>query len=396
MNQKIFGICILALALLPSCKEEDSCTARLSEFISADKTHSESIVECFASVSDCDERTIIFDVPELLIDRVILLPSNTELILEDCCIKQADYMYDNIFRGSNLPVSNCIADSLPEKISPIHDIKITGKGMCCLTGPDKHRMGTHHKRGYMEMVGDEFGALTHFINLSMADKVEVSGLSLKKTNGWAICFDLCTNVSIHDMDFETNVEDGDGIDFRCGCKGFEVWNIQGSTSDDIVACTALGDTNWVDSEMAKILYSDVFCRKMYKSLKEQDNDALDIENGSIKNIISTGTHKDGWGHGVIVLSAYGSKVKNIEIENILEGSAGVERESLIKIYTGFGSGYTPGDISNISVRNVSANTAKFALYSNAECENVLLENVRHEFSDERAMKIDHPEGFIIR
>lgn len=52
--------------------------------------------------------------------------------------------------------------------------------------------------------------------------------------------DHCSKVYVHDLDICSDVKNGDGIDLRSGCNHCVVENITGSTSDDTVACTALG------------------------------------------------------------------------------------------------------------------------------------------------------------
>ena len=52
-----------------------------------------------------------------------------------------------------------------------------------------------------------------------------------------------------------------------------------------------------------------------------------------------------------------------------------EKNSTVKIYTGYGTGYQAGDIHDISVKNVTARMSKYAVQISAEVENITLENI---------------------
>lgn len=65
---------------------------------------------------------------------------------------------------------------------------------------------------------------------------------------------------------------------------------------------------------------------------------------------------------------------NVSIEDVHEAKEG-NRESTVKIYTGYGDGYTKGDIHDISVKNVTGTQSKYAVHFVADVENVSLENI---------------------
>ena len=67
-----------------------------------------------------------------LIDRAVLLPANTTVILQNAAIKLSDRCRDNFFRSANCGFG--FPD--PERISNIH---IRGEGLCTLVGADHPR-----------------------------------------------------------------------------------------------------------------------------------------------------------------------------------------------------------------------------------------------------------------
>ena len=67
-----------------------------------------------------------------LIDRAILIPENTTVVLQNCKIKLSDRCRDNFFRSANCGMGI----EFPEVI---HNIHIRGEGLCVLEGADHPR-----------------------------------------------------------------------------------------------------------------------------------------------------------------------------------------------------------------------------------------------------------------
>ena len=67
-----------------------------------------------------------------LIDRAILLPENTTVILQNCMIKLSDRCRDNFFRTANCGFG------FPDP-APIRNVHIRGEGLCVLQGADHPR-----------------------------------------------------------------------------------------------------------------------------------------------------------------------------------------------------------------------------------------------------------------
>jgi len=340
-------------------KRIDGQVIKAADFLNG-RSHSEAIEAGLASREAGAPIVLVLDKQNWIIDRAIILPSYTELVIDGCMLKLADGVFDNIIRVAGIhpnpedPYGFC-------KVSPTENIRITGLNNAVIDGADNPYVGKNPKTGKITTwVGDFYGWRTIGIMLSHTKGYEVSGFTMRKTHCWAISQGQSSYGYFHDIVFQTSVKNGDGIDFRNGCSFFFVDNISGSTSDDTVACTALNST-WLTPE-SNYVYS-----MQPEGLNFKD-DAADIHDIAIRNI-STG----GSDHGVICLST-SPRVYNISIDNVVE-QAPSTREAVVKIYTGYGSGYKAGNLSNISVSNVTSNGAKYAVLVKAEVKDVVFSNV---------------------
>lgn len=334
------------------------------DYVQADITDSEAIERCFADADAVEgEKTVVFDGRDYRIDRAILVDCDTTVIIDNCTVKQNDFVFDNMFRGKNVVINAINPYLVPWDVTPLRNVKILGKGDAYVIGTDKPQEGYHpFFNEYQKMVGDFWGWRTHMFSFSCGVHIEIANLKLRQTMCWAVSFDNCQQVHVHDIDIISNVKNGDGIDFRSGCNHCIVENITGFTSDDTVACTALSRGKCEKAFSRSLSWSEPYnC--------SHENIDGSIHHITIRNILTGGHH-----HGVICLSARGNQVYDIDIENVIETDDG-DREATVKIYTGYGDGYNKGDIHDIRVKNVTSEKAKYAVMVACEPENLTLENL---------------------
>ena len=345
-------------------------TFYVRDYLSAGIRESEAIELCLADAKKVEgEKTVIFDGRDFFIDRAILLPSDTTVIIDNCMIKQNDFVYDNVFRGDNLLINAIDPYGIPLDVTPLRNVKILGKGDASVVGTDKPQVGYHpFFKEYQTMVGDFWGWRTLMFSFSYTDGVEIAGLKLRQTMCWAISFDNCQHCHLHELDIRSNVKNGDGIDFRSGCNHCLVENITGFTSDDTVACTALA-VGKREMPLSKYLSS----LEPYNASHE--NIDTSIHHITIRNILTGGFH-----HGVICLSAHGNQLYDVDISGVNETDEG-GRSATVMVYTGYGDGYHAGDIHDIRIRNVSSQKAKSALLIRCETENLTYEDIRQNNPD---------------
>ncbi len=340
----------------------------IKDYLHPTESDSVGIARCIADArKTAGQKTVIFDGRDFNIDEAILLPSDTHVIVDSCAIRQKDGVFDNIFRGDNLEIDPSDPYGYPLNVTPIQNIIIEGRGHARLVGTDVPSRGYHPVLGEeQDRTGDFWGWRTLMISLSLCDSFEISGLSLSQTMCWAMSFDWCCGGYIHDIDIRSAVKNGDGVDFRSGCHHCRAENITGCTSDDTVACTALYSGEKTVYPYKNYLYTLQPAEGFTEGLSNN------IHHIEIRNIRTGGNH-----HGVICLAAWGNQVHHITIDGFSETEEG-ERESTVKIYTGYGSGYTKGDIHHITVRNIRSRIAQYAVQILAEAENVETENITQE------------------
>lgn len=360
---------------------KDAAVLKAADF-EKNRTHSEAIEAALKAAKEDGKFTrVILDSHDWLIDRAIEMHSDLELVIDGCKIKMKDRVHDNIIRCTNAIINKDDPFGLCKENGIIKNFKITGKNGAALEGCDYPYMAYHpYYKAVLPFLGDYFGWRGLTICVADASDYEISGLKISKTKTWAISQEWSCRGYIHDIIFDTNVKNGDGINFRNGCSDSVVENIFGSTSDDTVACTALGNKN-----NPRVRPQQMYSKQMFGPRFERE--WRGIKNILIRNIFTVGNH-----HGVICLATT-PVVENIEIENVYEPVES-ERHSLVKIYTGFGDGYVKGNLRNIKVRNVVSRGAKIAVEVRADVRDVEISNVKQlKWGDAKLTNFkEPPEG----
>ncbi len=345
------------------------------DYLKESISDSKAITSCMNEALEyAGEKRIIFNRKNWHIDEAILLYDDMEVLIDACTIKQNDYVFDNIFRGTNVKVDKDDPYGRPLAVERLKNVSIKGINGAKLMGSDLNKRGFHPVLQEEEdMVGDFWGWRTISICISLCENIEISGLSIFNTKCWALSFDMCAYGNVHDIYIESDVKNGDGINIRAGSSYFRIWNISGSTSDDTVACTAL------------LLSKEDFPHKNYLyplepmiSIFDGDLRELDIHDISISDIRTGGKH-----HGVICLASGGLRVYNVDIRNVEDIGQG-NRSATVMLYTGYGKDYKDNDIYNISVDSVHSRFSKHAVLINTKVDNVIISNVIQ----------DNPEGSL--
>lgn len=346
----------------------------VSDFIRRGHSDAEALDACIAAAPN-NARTIRID-RDLILDRAVLLPSHTLLLIDGVTVKQADGTFDNVFRGANVVLKDDDPAWIPDTIAALEDIRIIGRNGARIVGPDLNRTS-----GTRFMTGDNFGGRTHQFNFCFVKGMEISGLLFKRTRGWAMEFEYCEDVAIHDirvesMDMDRNrYGNGDGLDIRSGCRKFRVWNFSGNTEDDLIAINTMqapGRT-WPDGQY---LYPNEFSYRQGERLLSRNPRAADISNIKLERI-----HKDGGQfHAVILFSQSGHQIYNVRIFDVcISGNprpAAASAPGWVSVYAFNPSLYHPGDIHDITIRGIRSSargTVPFA--SMLECRDLTVEDV---------------------
>ncbi len=288
-----------------------------------------------------------------LLDRAILIPENTTVILQNCKIKLSDRCRDNFFRSANcgMGVEN------PERI---HNIHLKGEGLCILEGADNPRAtgdgskilanpcpylpediakyasyaseqvkttgvpnrddmhaysyGTDADVEGESHCGDWRGIGVLFANV---ENFTIENLHLIDTHGWGISLEACSHGQIRDIAFADcmslnvngmlqNMENQDGIDIRNGCHHINISDISGHTGDDVVALTAIVPDKWTYKPGGSMCSTHV----MPNDWNTRDRDIHDI---SIRNVFAYSTLCR-----IIRLLPCNSHIWNVNIDNVVD------------------------------------------------------------------------------
>ncbi|MGY5351239.1 glycosyl hydrolase family 28 protein [Wenyingzhuangia sp. IMCC45533] len=369
---------------------ESSTTIKVYDFFDANKTHSQIISEALQFSKYLLNRVLVFDTITWNIDEAILIPSNTVIIIDGITIKQKDFTFDNVFRGDNLEIDPENPNGLPLSVSLLENVKILGINDAQVIGPDENfKIYNPGLKETQEAVGDYYGFRTLQVSFSNANNIEVSGLNFSKTRCWCISLDKCSNFKIHDIEINSNVKNGDGIDIRHGSNNGFIYNIKGDTSDDLVALTSMPIVlNYPAGKNQQILFP---IEPASALLKGATPEVLGIHDVQIKNIKKSGAY-----HAVIVCANGGNVNKRVLIDNVQETKPQT-RDALVKIYKGYAKGYVDNDISEISVNNVAGigTYTGAVVYCNCKIGNSWINKVSVDGDDNKTVVLDSPDGITL-
>lgn len=324
------------------------------------------------------------------IDRAILLPEDTTIILQNCTIQLSDHCRDNFFRTANCGLG--IED--PQKITNVH---IRGEGLCTLLGaehpratgdgskilacpcPKKredllrladwipeerrksgkldfwdehdHSYGTDAGNPDESPYGDWRGIGILFAN---TERFSIQNLRIVESHGWGISLEACAYGRVETIDFDAkmereidgmlqNTENQDGIDLRNGCHDIVLSDITGGTGDDLIALTAIADPQYLPGGSLRTTHV------MHNDWSRRERDIHDIV---IRNVI--GRCQSGICNIIRLLPAE-AQIRNVVIDGVIDNSPeGFHAGSALLLGESDGAygRNLPKSIQNITVSNV--------------------------------------------
>ncbi len=327
-----------------------------------------------------------------ILDRAILIPQNTTIVLENCKIKLSDKCRDNFFRTANCGMGI-------ENSEKIYNVHIKGIGNCVLEGADYPRAsgdgskilanpcpytnedlckyaywipedrkksgklnfndkhdysyGTDAGKNNESQYGDWRGIGILFAN---TDIFSIENVKIVNSHGWGISLEACTNGRVEKICFDAgmsknidgmlqNMENQDGIDIRNGCHDIIVSDITGRTGDDLIALTAIADDDAPYHPGGSLKSTHV----MHNNWKIRDRNIHDI---IIRNVKGYSQHCY-----LIRLLPAGTKIWNVIIDGIIDTTPD-EIETFTGILLGDCGWYgknLPDSIANVTISNVICN-----------------------------------------
>ena len=280
------------------------------------------------------------DNTEYVVSSAIEIPSNTTIRLENCTLRMADNIVDNLFRSANIipdpdnPKGHCLNN---QDVEWLENIKIIGKDATIV----------------MENNASQSGALTvgwrgTTFCLVGINGFEISGLNIQKNLSWSVNIVDCCNGSIHDLTFNTIRENGDGIDLL-KCHDISIYNIGGTTQDDTIAICSCDSARY-DERPAERTIPIVPIKYDYNKF---GSDTYSI---FVKNV-----HANGTNH-VLILITGTHEVYNITASDLSDTYNNVSgKNAIVKIYGGqYNGDYHHGLIHNCCITNIVANNCSTA------------------------------------
>jgi hypothetical protein len=261
-----------------------------------------------------------------LIDRAILLPSDFTLLLNDCFLRLAPGVQDNL-------ISN--AGSRQEPIAGNRNVRIVGQGSPVLSGG----VSAHY-----EQPGDRNGWTTIGVLFYGVEQFTIEGFQMEEPHAWGISLEHSAEGRIANIDFRNSNKypNQDGVDLRAGCHDILIENITGVTGDDSIALTGLRGRKEQPG------------RKPMQIGGYEPTEHDDIYNVIIRNVK---TRVSGGHHIVRLLNQDGIKIHDIFITNVMDTTEDGQPRAKAAVKIG-DKGYSsirlnqPGETYNVFVDNV--------------------------------------------
>lgn len=346
-----------------------------------------------------------------LLDRAILLPENTTIILRNCKIKLSDKCRDNFFRTANCGMGI----EFPEPISNVH---IKGEGFSLLEGADhpravgdasktltrpcpytvedlckyapwipeerrksgelifeerhNHSYGTDADKAGESPMGDWRGIGILFAN---AEHFSISGIKIVDSHGWAISLEACSYGRVEKIEFDMrmskmidgmlhNMENQDGIDLRNGCHHVVVSDITGRTGDDVIALTAIAG----DAYMAG--GSTCNTHVMHNDWSKRDASIHDV---IIRNVIAYSNLCY-----VVRLLSCNTEIYNVVVDGIIDSTPEPTGHSATMAIGSADGNYgknLPDGMKHITISNVICNGTKAGINISGYLKDSTITNV---------------------
>lgn len=304
-----------------------------------------------------------------MIDSALLLPSDINIILDNCTLQLSDQSRDNLFRSDN--VGQGITN--PKRNQNIH---ITGIGTVILRGADNPRAtgdgartltldpeqeqksgnwrvsyGSDAGKAGVKQKGDWRNIL---ILMAYVDGFSLSNVRIENTHAWAVSFERVhnadlSNIRLHNLEFvtvngqERMTSNKDGINLRQGCKNFRINNISGQTGDDFIALSSLDTQPGIPKPNGDINSTMVTSSRYYGP--EDDTEQI-----FISNINSKSKYR-----GIAIRASDSARIHHVYINGLTFDGIQDRYDAILLGGKGYGNLSEPGGISQIYAMNIIGN-----------------------------------------
>lgn len=279
--------------------------------------------------------------------EAILLPSNCWIYVNNVTVKKANGMFDNLFRNEGL-VPNPDPYGFALEINRNENIRIIGndKTKSIIEGNlDNPKIAPSHTSAEpVPWISDYYGWRGVSVLFANTHNYRVYNLTIRKSTMWSFLNEQgCSNFTYHDINFANYGRNADGIDIHMGCHDFELYNISGMVTDDLIGLKS--KLNYILSYPSGVY--------MYPKLAGGYADrgfGTATYNGKIWNV-----HTSGSFTAALLLYSGGGKIHDISFSNISDSNTNPFRHYAIRIgnyENRYGGAPTMGDCYNIALHNI--------------------------------------------
>ncbi len=358
-------------------------------------TDSERIEAAVAAAAACGGKVVIparladaaADRTYWLLDRAILLPGDTTLVLDNCRLKLSDRCRDNFIRSAN-----CGAGI--SEIKTLRNIHILGVGNAVLEGADNPRAtgdaakklsSAAFKRPGEPYVHVSYGSdadkagenpqsdwRSIGVLLAHVEEFSLQNLAIKDSHSWAVSLERCGHGLVRDLRFAATggkkidgtlraLLNQDGLDLRQGCHDITIDNISGQCGDDLVALTGIPIEGMRAGELTSHMVSGM------QFLGRSDD---------IRNIILRGIRGYAGGcHAVRFLNTGGIRLHSIVLDGVVDAAPDGQTDHAAVVIGDSNpawGGVTPlGDTYGFTISNVQGRARKLVEICGSLCDSTL-------------------------
>lgn len=224
------------------------------------------------------------------ITKAILLPSNVTVLMNNCHLRLADGVKDNMFRNRNMYDENRNFINQGSQ----HHIVLRGIGNVLLDGGEPN--------GLMESTSNQNGNppvdANNMILLHNVHHFVIENLHICDQRWWAINILFSSHGLIQNLNFyaKNNVPNQDGLNIRSGCHDITVKNITGQSGDDLVAVTTQGYSCQYMTEDGVLDTHHIYIQNVLGTSVRQcvvalrNHDGAKLHHVSVCNVFDTGNN----------------------------------------------------------------------------------------------------------
>lgn len=324
---------------LPMITPEDFDGATLAERVKA--------LNKFILASNGGFEVVFAKEKEYLLTEAFRVPSNTNILVDGARIKMSDGIFDNVFRSANVIIDEQNPYDVAKKIDGrISNVNIIGRNGAAIAGPTAHYIGADRRGAMRKWIGDTFGWRGHLISLTSCDNLNFGGFYVSDNNSYSVVVSDCTFSKFHDIFFNTDELNGDGIDVVCS-HDLEIYNIFGKTQDDTICLS--GDST--SSRLGGQPYTD----KYQYSLNPL---GWDFGEGGTYNIYIHDVMTEIYAGHVLIFLTNKANIYNVTMKHV-GSTKGTNPSILFYGKTGiYNPGYTDGAYHNIACYDVFSKQGK--------------------------------------